>query len=1111
MLTLTHIFLHNWHRFRHAVIPVEDSLYLAGHNGSGKSSVLDAIQVVLIGDGNRIRFNSSAQERSHRTLDSYVRGKIGEQRWLRPGNTVSYIALEFSDSTNRLKQVTSGVCIESSEGKNSERTFFIIDGGIEPERFVREEQGKLYALPRRELKQAFRNTRKARSFDQVGEYQVELRNSLGGLHERFFDLFLRALTFQPMRDIREFVERWLLEERSLQIETFQQNVRRYGELKKDAEIVEEKLRQLNQVVAEQAEVRRLRQLHDSYTLLLALLQHEDATRRYDTLTQQQTSIEQQITATQTEHEQARAALVGANEALLAARIQLEQSDVVRRRSEIQKQLQDATRQAEEIVHRRAALWRDLTQEAKPLAPLHTADTPHLHEQDQQTLRSLAEVLATLTPDAPPPSTLYPTIDAAIQVLDDALERVRKPLYNLEQQQEELTARQEKQKNYLDQLQKGQTAYPPEVERVRDMIETLVRKRPRLLCELLEVPDERWQNAVEAMLDRRRFHIVVPPRWFVRALNELDRLRIEEQIYDVGLLDLEWARQKSKPAHPGSLAEQITYKSHELQGLLEGYINTVLGDVMCCETVDTLRQHYRAITPDVVCYNEWTALALPPRTYQPRFIGERAIQSQIESCQNELREIGEQLETTRHRLHETKTLFDLLNRGRDFSNLRQRLDVPLDDTPLREAIAGWEADLAALDMSGVAELEREVKRLEEIARKEETNERTLYEQIVTLKNQQQTLLEQVRTAAQQQTECEAKRNETRLQLPHASDDAERLLAEHRQQPQPDLPEAIRNAESTRNRFGTQANNTLQRLTEAATRYNITYQFGAVAASPDEQRYAEEQQRLEETELPRYTTQIAEAQRAAEEQLREHVLHRLREHIWHASEELDRINDALRNITFHGERYRFRAVPADEVREYYDIITEAQAIGSGSLYDSDFYAKHRATFDRFYELLTREPHTDAERREQQRMIDYRRYLDYDIEVIHADGQKSRLSRLMGHTSGGETQTPFYVTIAASFAQLYHINEAHSRPTIRLVAFDEAFSKMDQDRIGATLQLLQNFGLQIITATPLERCEYLVPYVCTSLVLTVAKQEVIIEPYRNYEARLTEFNRQNGGGDR
>lgn len=152
------------------------------------------------------------------------------------------------------------------------------------------------------------------------------------------------------------------------------------------------------------------------------------------------------------------------------------------------------------------------------------------------------------------------------------------------------------------------------------------------------------------------------------------------------------------------------------------------------------------------------------------------------------------------------------------------------------------------------------------------------------------------------------------------------------------------------------------------------------------------------------------------------------------------------------------------------------------------------------------TDQEKLEQAQITDYRRYLSYDIDVIERDGTRSRLSKIMGQTSGGETQTPFYVTIAASFVQLYKINERSKRSTIRIVAFDEAFSKMDQDRIGSTLDLFHHFGLQIITATPIERCEYLVPKMCTTLVLTGLKdrqQRVLVEPYRNYAARLEALN--------
>jgi len=134
MLSLTRILLHNWHRFHHNVIDVTDSLYFTGHNGSGKSSILDALQLVLIADLQQIHFNSSAQDRSARSLDTYVRGKLGEHRWLRPGNTVAYVAVEFSNQRAN-DVVTLGVCIEAGEGKTPERTYFILPEALDENLF----------------------------------------------------------------------------------------------------------------------------------------------------------------------------------------------------------------------------------------------------------------------------------------------------------------------------------------------------------------------------------------------------------------------------------------------------------------------------------------------------------------------------------------------------------------------------------------------------------------------------------------------------------------------------------------------------------------------------------------------------------------------------------------------------------------------------------------------------------------------------------------------------------------------------------------------------------------------------------------------------------------
>jgi uncharacterized protein YPO0396 len=1087
MLSLTRIFLHNWHRFTHHLIDVEDSLYLAGHNGSGKSSVLDAIQLVLIADLQRVRFNSSAQERSQRNLDSYVRGKIGEGGLLRPGATVAYVALEFTDLDSH-DRTTIGVCVEAAQDRTPERTFVILPEALDVSLFMPDGRER----SRRELRDAIRQRRGARSFEQVGEYQDALLNRLGGLNARFFDLFMRALTFQPIRNIREFVEQWLLEPGSLDLDTLRRVKERLSDLRSHAREVAEKLDALSAIVGEQEELRRLREHVAAYTLLVALLTEVDAQRRVDRLDETIRSLRQQIEQGQQKHANAVAAHEGAQQAYIDAKVRLDQSDVIRRRAELTQTAERLRREADAIREQWRATRVELQRELRALQPFLAL--AELEPQERASLDACGALVGELSVAAPP-DTLGPMLDAAIEVLDRARDRTQERQFALNQQLKALAERRAALQADLQRLldPAGRPIYPREVERLLDLLTPVVGERPRLLCELLEIPDERWQNAVEAMLGGRRFNVIVPPAKFQAALRAMDRARADEQLYDVGLLDLEKARSESREARPRSLALKVETPVRALRS----YIDTVLGDIITCESVDELRNHRRSVTAEVLVYSEWTARVIPPQRYRPWFIGQQARQSQIEAIQAELREIVGQSAGLEPQQRDLQALLRGLDRSRALALLRQRLDATLDERPLRAEIAAVEQELQSLDLSGVRALEQEVLRLKQLLDDEQRSVERALRRLAELQADLRTQEERHRAAQQQHAEARQQAQMQRERYAHAIEAAESLLVERIAQPE--LAETIRNAESTARNFETRAANTLNRLTELGTTYNTRYQFRGLPGDLDDRRYADEQRRLSDTELPRFSQQIEQAQREAEEELREHVLHRLREQIFKAREQLDRINDALRDVVFHGERYRFTAEPAAEVRDYYDLINDAQTLGTTKLFESEFYERHRATFDRFYDALTGTPQSEAARLEQERLTDFRRYLSYDIEVRHADGSSSKLSRIMGQTSGGETQTPFYVTIAASFVQLYRIHERSGRPTIRLVAFDEAFSKMDQDRIGATLELFQSFKLQIITATPLERCEYLVPKMCTSLVLTGIGGQVLIEPYRNYAAKL------------
>ena len=111
----------------------------------------------------------------------------------------------------------------------------------------------------------------------------------------------------------------------------------------------------------------------------------------------------------------------------------------------------------------------------------------------------------------------------------------------------------------------------------------------------------------------------------------------------------------------------------------------------------------------------------------------------------------------------------------------------------------------------------------------------------------------------------------------------------------------------------------------------------------------------------------------------------------------------------------------------------------------------------------------RRNMDRYADYRTYLSFDMQQLiqNEDGvMKLQLSRMLRKNSGGEGQNPLYVALLASFAQAYHIGwkpGLKRSPSIRLVVLDEAFSKMDAEKVASCIQLIRDLGFQaIISAT-------------------------------------------------
>lgn len=271
--------------------------------------------------------------------------------------------------------------------------------------------------------------------------------------------------------------------------------------------------------------------------------------------------------------------------------------------------------------------------------------------------------------------------------------------------------------------------------------------------------------------------------------------------------------------------------------------------------------------------------------------------------------------------------------------------------------------------------------------------------------------------------------------------------------------------------------------------------------DNTEYEEERRTLQESELPRYKEKIRAARESAMEQFQNDFLAKLKSSIDQVQEQVHNLNKALRQAQFGTDKYQFRVGPNPDYLDYYNMITADELMeGESGLFALPFQQKYGPLIEKLFSQITMADDTQLNARKQSelqenivRYTDFRTYLKFDLETTDQNGSKQLLSQTLNMKSGGETQTPFYIAVLASFAQLYRVNDAtRFGNTVRLVVFDEAFNKMDSDRITESVLLLRKMGLQAIICTPPDKVSDIMPIADRTLLVDKSGYRMHIIPF-------------------
>lgn len=1093
MKTLTRIRLVNWHLFENTTIDCQGSTYFIGINGAGKSTILDAVQFVLVGGQREVRFNQAALAGSKRSLASYVRGELGTegQRFLR-GDATGVIALEFRNPDGSF--FAHGVVVDAFEdGRNPDVVYFIVhNAGLDDHWFFKEDAppGRLYDTRgfKRHLEHlALPPGGRAQVFTRLEDYRVHLLNRLGQLKDSFPAKIVKGLAFGPLTDIRAFVHNYLLDENLLDVKTLQAQLDTLRHFESLAADVRERIAALNQIAELDKEraANRRRRITNGYIARRAGGEIHSAELRNARFKLDEMRLS--LSRAELQRDQLAANLKFAEAALLDAKIALQTDQVAAKERDLREKLAALEARLKILRQRKTETDRQLARE-------------------RTDAKRLSELLAVEHQDIPPAVAAF-QVKGGEQPMRD-LQAVYTSLGQEYTRQQALLAEQasnlrSEAAQLEDEIRKLRTgdrevsfeSEAPQASRLRRLLRAefgLSSAEVVFLCTLLNIPDKEWQDAVEGILGQNRFAILVPPAAYAAAMRLYQQRRHQDGLHGVALLDTAAILRHTSGSTPVREVCSLAGEVNTDHPAARAFVDLLLGHYVKCDTIEALRSHRTAVTRDCFVRRNYTDSHLNPTVYGRWFIGERAAPRQIESRQKRLDEIASEMVTLQQRDSSLRQRLALT--GEKIRPLIE-LELALDGVAIlgdHEAqYAGLSAELSNLDLRSAENLHAEVERRQaeyshlqtEVAALErkmgglEAETRSLAEHdIPRLEREIDQAIQNAEgfLAAVDQLDRELRAAELRTEI------EKEYIRRLERQPADVIQQ---NAERYENDYQSAENRNRDRLREAKQAYSLRYDFGY---DDDENaaRYSVECNKLVESELPQYEAQIAHQRSLAEQELVENFIHRLREQIEEARQQLAYLNSTLAQLRFGGERYEFITQPASGLRAMYDMVMDSQNILGASLFDSDFCQKHQPAWDLLLERLTANNQSSetlaAELRELQ---DYRSYLQYDIRIHYPNSDRALLSQINAKKSGGETTTPFYVAMVASFAQAYRLNQPRPSDTIRLALFDEAFSKMDTARTASALQFMREAGLQVLLATPPDKSGALLPFVDT--VCTVVRK--------------------------
>ena len=1048
---LCRIRLINWHYFVDETINIQGSSLVTGENTSGKSTILDAIQFVLT--TNHRKFNIAANEKSKRDLKGYVRCKTGNEdsAYIRKGNVISYVALEFfEEKTSKYFILGAKVASPDEESRPTVR-WFREECRLEDLSFITKDSPSTDEEFRKGSKRVY-------LIKQISEAKARFAQRLGNLDDRFFDMIPKSLAFKPIDRVKDFITNFILPEKNIEVGNLRTNIETLKELENLMNTTKQKIDFLAQILEKNEEIRKKDRDIKVNAILISKAQLE--------------AYKENIKKAKIEIESNKKKLINEQNRERVLNEEVEKERTRKSSLEVALANNETTKLITETKHNIEMINKDISHKKESINKL------------KATLNNLTSALLALSETGVVfiPKEKVTELALAEGDIDEKnetllklkgefrnlLDKYRSDKIKLEDNLNRLTDRKASLEEEIINLKNKRLTYPINTVRLKAAIEKEfsyqeIKSDVRIFSDLLEITDHSWHDAVEGYLNTQRFYILVEPRYYKTALDVY--YKIKKEVHTVGLINTE-KLDTNRTADTDSLAYVVKSDNR----WAKAYANFLLNRVKRCDDVHSLKDHKTAITKDCMLYTNFAVRKIDSEIYKTPYIGAHAFKVQLENKTKELEEVNSQIKNDRLSLSNTKDMIGKLDVR--FETIEENLYSPYELDSLLKSLSKENEELKKAEQdTGYIEIKLQIDECDKRIKKIEKDTKGCLSNIFNI----ETLIRNAEQGIEENGRNVKMQEEVLISLTSEDGIAAREgLIKYEEQIRTKSNTVIVN-NFTRSTTGLEnaKKQLIEDLIKMQSRYASIYQIDFGVGVEQIEEYINEHHKLVSSDIIKYEEDLKRAKENCELEFRENFLARLRENIENAKIEFKNLNDSLKDIYYGEDSYRFFLSAAKAKESIYKMIMSEKNNPGFNLWSNSFEEEYKEEMDDLFTKLT--AYDDLGEKVIAEYTDYRNYLDYDIEVVKKDGSKQKFSKIYGEKSGGETQTPYYVAIAASFAQLYRHGD-----TTRIIMFDEAFDKMDDGRIKSMMDFLNSQGFQIILATPTSKMEVIGEKVDTILLV-------------------------------